>query len=335
MLIAATYTALAAVPGVAAADRLPRTMAILLTIAAAMLFEPLRRKLQRWANRFVFGDRIAGYALIRRFGTTAEAVPGADMAIRLAATARQGMGAQWCRVWVLAEDESRADLTGYAGRVTTGAVLHTDLVAAGRPVGRLECGPRRRGHYNDADADVLDTLGRQAALALANARLTEQLTDRVAQLDAQTSELAASRTRIVTAEAAGRRQLERDIHDGVQQQLVSLMTTLSIARAQMAAGSDTADRTYSPCRDSSGKPSPTCAISPAVFTPPCFPTKAGARVGGARRRLPLPVAIDCPNGTTHLRLNPQVEAAAYLAVAEALTNILKHWGRNGRGVPLR
>jgi signal transduction histidine kinase len=126
------------------------------------------------------------------------------------------------------------------------------LVAVAEQVGRLECGPRRRGRHTAADADVLHALGRQAALALANAQLAHRLRQRLDDLNTQAAELSASRARIVAAEAAeaaGRRRLERDIHDGVQQQLVSLMTGLSVARTQLPAQPEAAAATLTGMQD--------------------------------------------------------------------------------------
>lgn len=80
-----------------------------------------------------------------------------------------------CAFWVLAADGSRADLVGVAGDITTPAALATDLSAAGEPLARLASGPRRRGRHKAEDLELLRTLGRQAALGLANVRLGEQL----------------------------------------------------------------------------------------------------------------------------------------------------------------
>jgi hypothetical protein len=84
-----------------------------------MVFQPARRWLERLADRLVFGERISGYALIRRFGTLLEtAVPESDLAGRVADTARQGLDARWAAVWILSTDGSRADLAGTAGTIS-------------------------------------------------------------------------------------------------------------------------------------------------------------------------------------------------------------------------
>src|SRR6266536_1185817 len=205
-----------------------------------------------------------------------------------------------------------------------GTALETELSVAGEPLGTLECGPSLRGHYTAEDHELLRTLGRQAALALANARLNEQLRMRLEQLDAQAIEVAASRTRLVTAEAAGRRQLERDIHDGVQQQLVSLMAKLTVARTQLSANPHAVQATLeamqaefrqvvADLRDLAS------GIHPAVLTDQGL----GAAVVALAAKLPLPVSIDCAGDVT-AGIDQQMEVAVYFGVAEALTNVVKH-----------
>jgi signal transduction histidine kinase len=173
------------------------------------------------------------------------------------------------------------------------------------------------------DLDALQTLGRQAALGLSNARLTEQLQAQLSQLDAQAGELSASRARLVAAEDAARRKLERDIHDGIQQQLVSLMARLGLARAQLHAG-HAAETTLESMQEEfrqvvADLRNLSAGIHPAILTDQGL----SAAVVALAARIPLPVAIDRPAGPIE-RLHPQVETAAYFAVAEALTNVIKH-----------
>ncbi len=325
LLIAACYAAITALPGMAAGDRATPTAAVLLTVGAATLFQPVRHQLERLADRVIFGERISGYAMIRRLGTALETVmPTTDLAPRLAATVRHGLDTEWAAVRLRAPDGSSDDLAAVVGSRSTPPALVTELSVAGEPLGTLECGPRLRGHYTAEDHELLRTLGRQAALALANARLNEQLRMRLEQLDAQAIEVAASRTRLVTAEAAGRRQLERDIHDGVQQQLVSLMAKLTVARTQLSANPHAVQATLeamqaefrqvvADLRDLAS------GIHPAVLTDQGL----AAAVVALAAKLPLPVSIDCAGDVT-AGIDQQMEVAVYFGVAEALTNVVKH-----------
>ncbi len=72
LMIAAAYLGATATLGLAVGERLPAGPAIVLTIIAAMLFQPARRRLERLADHLVFGDRLSGYELIRNFGASIE-----------------------------------------------------------------------------------------------------------------------------------------------------------------------------------------------------------------------------------------------------------------------
>src|SRR5215212_1343885 len=80
------------------------------------------------------------------------------------------------------------------------------------------------------DLDLVRTAGAAATLALENERLA-------AELRARYDDLRAASARVVTAGDAARRRLERDLHDGAQQRLVSLSVTLNLARRHAAPGS--------------------------------------------------------------------------------------------------
>jgi signal transduction histidine kinase len=148
------------------------------------------------------------------------------------------------------------------------------------------------------------------ALALGNAEAREAL--------------AASRARIVEVGDAERRRLERNLHDGAQQQLVTLALTLRLAEAKLARGDPEAPALL---RRASGELTDALeelrelarGIHPAVLTDrglvPALETLCG--------RAGVPVEI---SASLDDRLPGAVEAAAYYIVAEALTNASKHAG---------
>ena len=106
-----------------------------------------------------------------------------------------------------------------------------------------------------------------AVLVLRNVRLTEELLERL-------QELKASRQRIVTAQDQERRRLERNIHDGAQQQLVALTVKVRLAR-QLGARTPPRRTNYlSRPRAKSPRPWRTSAISPVASTRRSWPTEA-------------------------------------------------------------
>ena len=144
-------------------------------------------------------------------------------------------------------------------------------------------------------------------------------------------ELRVSRVRIVEAADDARRRIERDLHDGAQQQLVSLSLDLRLLKAQLN-GNEAAARGRRALREARRPRSPSCASSPAASIPRSSPSAASARRRRARRRAPVPVEADI---SIHERLPPPIEAAAYFVVAEALTNVAKYAQAENVRVDLR
>ena len=99
VLIAVVYVAAASALGILASRYLPVGAAMLLAAGAALAFQPVQRRLERFADRWVFGERLDGYEVITRFGGMLETSPGpADLLPRLADAIRQGLALQWVRV---------------------------------------------------------------------------------------------------------------------------------------------------------------------------------------------------------------------------------------------
>jgi signal transduction histidine kinase len=313
LAIAATYAAVAGLLGVAASRRISVQVAVLVTIVAAMAFQPARVRLERLADRLVFGERLEGHELMRRVGAVLErSGRPEEVAGWLAATTRTGMRARWARV-ALAPRPGEQPVVVAADGVGAEEPAEAALSAPLPDRGRLECGPRVGGGYRESDVDLLTTLAGQASLAVANAQLSV--------------DLARSRARIVAAETAERRRIERDIHDGVQQQLVALMAGLTVARGQL--GSDPAQAAATLDRMQAGLRAALADLRDLAsgIHPPVL-TDSGllAAVESRASRLPIGVSILWQAGEADRRFDPQIEAAAYFSVSEALTNVLKHSG---------
>ena len=167
-----------------------------------------------------------------------------------------------------------------------------------------------RGAFTAERLDAVNLIAGQLAVSLDNAQLY--------------SELTASRTRIVAASDQTRRQIERDLHDGAQQRLVSLILELGMAQAeastedhelrmQLGHFTEQARDALKELRDLSR------GIHPAILTEGGL----GQALRALTRRSPIPVELDL---RIEERLPDQVEISAYYIVAEALTNAVKHSG---------
>jgi signal transduction histidine kinase len=194
-----------------------------------------------------------------------------------------------------ADDEERAvyDVTLDGARV--GAIIHDPTV--------LE------------DPDLLDAVGAAAALALRREQLEHELRAKV-------QELEQSRARMIRFGMAERRRLERDLHDGAQQRLVSLALDLRLARDMVGQNPRQAEKILDGAADELGQALEELrelarGIHPALLSDrgldPAVETLA--------RRAPVPVQVEAQLGD---RVPEPVELAAYFVVSEALTNVVKY-----------
>jgi signal transduction histidine kinase len=167
----------------------------------------------------------------------------------------------------------------------------------------------------DEHRDLVKATGDAAALALQNERLE-------AELRARVDELRSSRARLVEASDSARRQLERDLHDGAQQHLVSLALQLRMARTKIesdpAAAAELLDEAAAELAEATDELRELArGIHPAVLTDRGLEAALKALAG----RAPLPVEVV---HTPDQRLPEPIESAAYFVVAEALTNVAKY-----------
>lgn len=176
------------------------------------------------------------------------------------------------------------------------------------------------------DPALVDAVGAAAALALDNQRLQ-------AELRARVGELAASRARLVEAADSERRRIERNLHDGTQQRLVSVSMALGLAQAKLPGDPAAAGDVLAEARAGLGAAlqelrSLSQGIHPAILTERGLCAALRELVLGAA----LPVTLHCD---LQARLPEPVEAAAYYVAAEALANVAKHAGAAGVVVDVR
>jgi signal transduction histidine kinase len=327
LLIAAGYALLAGAAGIAAGSRLPVEMAVLLTIVATLLFQPVRSRLEALADRWVFGERVSGYDLLIRLAASLRETVGVEELLpSLATTIRAGLGLRWVRVRLILPGDMGADSIAVEGEPSGLAAATIPIVHGGVELGAIECGPRAAddGALTPADLELVEGVARQGALAIRNARLAAELQARLEQIREQARLLDESRTRLVQAQGAERRRIERDIHDGAQQGIVSLIARARLARAQLESNpaAETtlvalqadAERVLGDLRELVG------GIHPAVLSDRGLVDAIEERA----ERLPVPVAIDADAAVRRNRYPDEIESAAFFLVSEAVTNALKH-----------
>ena len=248
---------------------------------------------------------------------------------RLADAICQALLLRWSRVRLdLAEPPGRRELIGAAGTdadepVTP--VLVVPLTHAGEALGAIECGPRRDGPLLDEDRRLLARLADQAAVAVHNLQLGTQLAARLEVIREQAGELAASRTRLVHAQDAERQRIQRDLHDGFQQDLVVLTAKLALAREQLRRGDQRGDVSLDELQCDLG----TALVHLREFAhsihPPVLADQGLLEAIEAQvARLPVEVVIEADPALRGVRYPRHIEAAGWYVVAEALTNAVKH-----------
>ena len=191
---------------------------------------------------------------------------------------------------------------GYRGAVAA------PVLVGGRLWGALAAGTRTPESLPDGAERRLGDFAELVAQAIANTDAHEQL--------------AASRARIVEAGDAERRRLERNLHDGAQQRLVSVAIDLRVIRATVGKDPEKAAEQLSAAQEQLAQGLDDLrelarGIHPAVLTD----RGLGPAIESLAIRAPVPVEItDLPEE----RLSGPVEAAAYYVVAEAITNVAKY-----------
>jgi signal transduction histidine kinase len=162
---------------------------------------------------------------------------------------------------------------------------------------------------------LIDSVCAAAALTLENERLR-------AELLAQLSELQASRARLVRATESERHRLERDLHDGAQQRLISIAFTLGLAESKVLKDPAAAGVVLREARDGlSEAMAELRALSQGIRPAILVERGLAAALDDLSRRASLPVVVDA---RIDQDVSTQVQAAAYFVASEALANAAKH-----------
>ncbi|MEU7830680.1 sensor histidine kinase [Nonomuraea sp. NPDC049129] len=241
----------------------------------------------------VFDVRPTVDEMLTSLGTALEETPEpVEQLGRLAAAVRDGLAVRWAAVTL-------ADGTRVVAGREEGAAALTLPVRGG--LGRIECGPRDGDRLTAADRRLLAALAVPAGLAIQSAGLAG---------------------RLVNAQEAERRRIERNIHDGVQQQLVALIAGLELARAtgggpdMLAELREQARQTLNDLRELAA------GIHPSSLSQGGLVEAVEERCA----RLPVPTTVVASRELRAQRFPDEVEGAMYFTVSEAVANALKHAG---------
>src|SRR6476646_9447762 len=198
------------------------TLSFVAAAVLAVAFQPARERARRVADRLVYGQRATPYEVLADFSNrVGEAYDADDVVPRMAQVLASGTGASSATVWL----RVGADLQPIATSPEDAEPSRdhvVDVVHHGASLGELSVRMPPSDPLNPAKEKLIRDLAAQAGLVLRNVRLIE--------------ELRASRQRLVAAQDEERRKIERNLHDGLQQQLVALNVQLRLL--EQTAGKD-------------------------------------------------------------------------------------------------
>ncbi|GIH50044.1 Histidine kinase [Microbispora rosea] len=323
LLVTAGYVALVVgVGGLVPVEE--RWRSLLATAVVAVAFEPLRRRAQRLADRLVYGPRATPYEALSRLSAQLTAAPE-ELLDGIAATVASALGAREVVVWV-GDEACMAPRAGWP-----------------QPVGRTDPAPLNDLHHGLRHGGprwhvrpIVDQGTARGAIAVRKppgepltAAEERLLTDLVAQTglvivqQEQAQQLQAAARRIVSAEDAARRRLERDLHDGVQLRLVTLGLELGALAEQAKASGD--GLLASRAKDARAQLLEATAdlrelargLHPIVLAQDGLE----AALAAVADRSAIPVRLRVSVGS---RLPREIEATAYYLVSESITNAARH-----------
>jgi signal transduction histidine kinase len=300
---------------------------VLSAIAAAIValaFQPVRRRMQRFANRLVYGQRATPYEVLSDFsGQVAHAYSVEDILPKMAQIVAAGTGVARAEVWLRVGSELRSVArwpqdgaaspspvpmpSGEIPEFGEGEAVFP-VVHQGDMLGAIAV-QAPAGDPITADKEkLIANLAAQAGLVLRNVRLLE--------------DIRASRQRIVTAQDAAARRLERNIHDGAQQQLVALAIKTGLADSLVGHDDAEAHQMLSQIQAEIKEAlSDLRDLARGIYPPLLADLGLVAALQAQARKSALPAVVE---GDGLGRYPQEAETAVYFCALEALQNVAKY-----------
>jgi signal transduction histidine kinase len=353
-LVAGAFTAVYAIVVVAVGAVTGRPGSSALTFAAAalaaVLLQPVRARAGLLADRLVYGKRATPYEVLSEFsGQMAGAYSVEDVLPRMAAMVGEATGAERAEVWMrtgetehlaaawpapaLSAPPSGDPATAAApkplaeplpvtqappapaltaapeaGRAQNGRAHVFEVEHQGGRLGSLRVTSSPREPLTPAGERLVQAVAGQAGLVLRNVGLVE--------------DLRASRQRLVAAADQARHGLERDLHDGAQQQLIALQITLGLARQAMQGSPEEAASLLAQSEQAATEALAELRdLAHGIYPPLLADLGLAAALDTQARKSPLPVAVETYGIG---RFGQDTEAAVYFCCLEALQNTAKY-----------
>jgi signal transduction histidine kinase len=276
----------------------------------ALVFHPVRRWAQHLANRLVHGERATPYEVLSGFSERlAETYSIDDVLPRTARVLAEGLGAQ--DVAIVLRDDGRRETVARWPANTDGRRQDArpfEVRHQGELLGEIAVSMPPGEPLDAAREKLVRDVAAQAGLMLRNVSLV--------------ADLRASRARLVAAQDEERRRLERNIHDGAQQQLVAL--TVKLRLADTLVGKDDAaahEMLGELARETNEALEDLRDLARGIYPPLLADQGLTAALESHARRVPVPVAIETDSVGRYAQ---EIEAAVYFSCLEALQNVAKY-----------
>ena len=298
----------------------------------AVLFQPVLARARRFADYVVYGKRASPYEVLASFSGRMAGHANDVVLAEMARVVGEGTGAKLAEVWLKLDGVLHRSAAwpqdaapGRAALPAPGSDLPVIEAEAAVPIrhhdellGALAVSMPPSEPATDATRKLLSDLAGQAGLVLRNVRLIE--------------ELRASRKRLVTAQDEERRRIERNIHDGAQQQLVALKLRLRLAEgtvekdpaATKQALAELSDATQDALDDLRN-------LARGIYPPLLADQGLMVALEAQGKRSPVAVQVVCE---AIGRYPQEIEAAVYFCSLEALQNVAKYAGATSATVRL-
>jgi signal transduction histidine kinase len=293
---------------------------VLSAVAAAivaLVFQPVRARAGRFADRVVYGKRATPYEVLAELGGRLSDTYDADEVLpRLARVLAEGVGARRASVLLRVDGKLQPVATWPADAdETMPDDFSTEVRHQGEDLGTLSLAMPANDPMDPNKEQLVADLASQVGLLLRNVRLTEELRGRLVDLQ-------AAQKRLVTAQDEERRRLERNIHDGAQQQLVALAVKMRLAAGLMDRDPAQAQALLEQLRGDATETLEDLRDLARGIYPPLLADKGLLPALEAQARK-SPVATRVV-GDGVGRFSQDVEAAVYFSCLEALQNVAKY-----------